>query len=220
MTAFRKPSTVAALGLIALLLGGCASKGATTSHFDFGPLSPQAATAAAPAAVPAATSAATPAAASIGAIIVADVTGPASLDTERMQYRLLYADARQARPYAYNQWTVTPLQLLTQRMKARIAQAGVKVLSTTDAAASVSLLRMEVDEFTQNFDSATQSQGSISLRASLFRSHHLIDQKTFARSVPAPSADAAGGARALADASDALAADVLAWLAAQPPQKE
>jgi cholesterol transport system auxiliary component len=191
--------------LTLLMLGACASKGESVSHYDFGPL-PQTAAASPPAGVT--------------ALIVADISGPASLDTERMQYRLQYVDARQSRPYAYNQWTATPLQLLTQRMKARIAQSGIKVLSTTDAAASVTLLRMEVDDFTQNFDSATHSSGSISLRASLFRNHRLADQKTFTRNSPAPSADAAGGARALADASDALAADILAWLAALPPQQE
>jgi cholesterol transport system auxiliary component len=191
---------------IAVLLGACASKGPSTAQYDFGPLP---AAAAAPA---------TPA--SPVAIIIADIGGPASLDSERMHYRLLYADARQSRPYAYNQWTSTPLQLLTQRMKARIAQAGVKVLSTTDAAASTNLLRMEVEDFAQNFDTATSSSGVVRLRASVFRSHKLVDQKTFSRSAPAPSADAAGGARALADASDAVAADVLAWLAALPPSKE
>ncbi|RFP07951.1 MULTISPECIES: ABC-type transport auxiliary lipoprotein family protein [unclassified Duganella] len=200
-TAIRNAILVAALGA---LLGACASKGQTTAQYDFGPL-PQTQT---PAQAPAA----------IGSIIVADIVGPAALDTERMQYRLLYADARQSRPYAYNQWTATPFQLMTQRMKARIAQAGVKVLSTTDAAASPTVLRMEVNDFAQNFDSATSSAGIISLRASLFRNHKLVDQKTFSRSSPAPSPDAAGGAHALAASTDAVTADVLAWLTALPPQ--
>lgn len=203
MTNLRNRIAFAAL---AVLLGACASKGPTQAHFDFGPL-PQLAAAAAPAVGPA-----------VGSIIVADVSGPASLDTERMQYRLLYADARQSRPYAYNQWTATPLQLMTQRLKARIAQAGVKVLSTTDAATGAMLLRTELDDFAQNFDTATASHGTISLRASVFRAHKLVDQKTFSRSAPAPSADAAGGAQALADAADALSADVLAWLATLPAQ--
>ena len=199
----RRAPIIAAIIAAAVLLSACASKGPTNANYDFGPLPP-----------PAQATGAN----SIGAIIVADATGPASLDSERMHYRLLYADARQSRPYAYNQWTSTPLQLVTQRMKARIAQAGVKVLSTTDSAAAVNLLRLEVDDFAQNFETATQSSGNISLRASVFRNHRLVDQKTFTRSAPAPSADAAGGARALADASDALAADVLVWLAALPPQ--
>lgn len=192
------------LAAAALALGGCASKGQPTAQYDFGPLP----------AVSAPSSAS-----SIGAIIVADVTGPAALDSERMQYRLLYADARQSRPYAYNQWTATPLQLLTQRMKTNLSHGGVQVLSTTDAAASATVLRMEVEDFAQNFDAATSSQGVLRLRASVFRNHRLVEQKTFSSSKPAPSADAAGGARALADASDAVAADLLTWLAALPPSK-
>jgi cholesterol transport system auxiliary component len=191
-----------ACAALALSLAGCATK-SSNSVYDFGPL-PAASTATAPAALP--------------ALVVADVTGPASLDNNRMYYRLLYADAQQSRPYAYNAWSVTPLQLLSQRLRARMAQAGVKVLATTDAAVGMPLLRLEADDFSQNFDSQAHSSGQISLRASLFRNHRLVDQKTFTRSTDAGSADAAGGARALAASSDAIANDILAWLAALPPQ--
>ncbi|NRR34287.1 membrane integrity-associated transporter subunit PqiC [Oxalobacteraceae bacterium] len=190
-----------------MLLGACASKGPTPAHFDFGPMPASAHTTPAPAHP-------------LAAIVVADVSGPAALDSERMQYRLLYADARQARPYAYNHWSGTPLQLLTQRLKGRFAQAGVKVLAVTDAAASLPLLRIEAEDFSQEFDSASSSHGRISVRASLFRGHLLLDQRSFSRSRPAPSADAAGGAQALAEASDALSADLLAWLASLPLAQE
>jgi cholesterol transport system auxiliary component len=56
------------------------------------------------------------------------------------------------------------------------------------------------------------------LRASLFQGHKLIDQKTFARKTAAASADAAGGARALAASTDAIAADIVAWLATLPKE--
>ena len=191
------------LALAAAALSGCASKSPAPANYDFGPL-------------PAATAAATSGAAAPAALVMADVSGPAALDSERMHYRLLYADAQQTRPYAYNHWSGTPLQLLTQRLKARVAQAGVKVLAPSDAAAGAMLLRVEVEEFAQTFSSASQSQGSIRLRASAFRNHQLLDQRTFARSSPAASADAGGGARALAEASDALSADLLAWLATLP----
>ena len=208
MTAPTRHRLYAILGALLaapLLLAGCASSSQSTSAYDFGPV-PGLATPASQHPLP--------------SIIVADVSGPASLDTERMHYRLLYADAHQARPYAYNQWSNPPLQLLTQRIKTRIAQAGVKVLSATDAAASITLLRIEVDDFAQNFDSATRSSGHIGLRASVFRGHKLVDQKSFERSSLAPTPDAAGGAHALADSSDALAGDILAWLAALPLQKD
>ncbi|GGY29253.1 ABC-type transport auxiliary lipoprotein family protein [Pseudoduganella sp. SL102] len=195
----------AAIVLAAALLAGCAStKGPAPTSFDFGPV--------------AAPVTPTPAAASYPALIVADVSGPATLDTDRMFYRLAYANAQQALPYAYNRWAATPLQLLSQRLKARIAQGGVKVLSISDATGGLPVLRLEMDEFSQNFASATESTAHISLRASLFRGHQLVDQRTFTRSAPAPSADAAGGASALAATSDAIAADLLAWLATLPPR--
>ncbi|MDC8758155.1 ABC-type transport auxiliary lipoprotein family protein [Janthinobacterium fluminis] len=204
-TTLKRSLTLLALAAGAAL-GGCAGKAAVATLYDFGP----------PPAPPAA--AAPPPA--LATLVVADATGPAWLDSQRMHYRLLYADAQQSRPYANNRWNSTPLQLLSQRLKSRIAQSGVKVLATTDAAAGVALLRVEVDDFSHNFDSQTQSSGRLNLRASLFRGHRLVDQKTFSRASGAASADAAGGARALAAASDAVAADLLAWLAALPPQKE
>lgn len=183
----------------ALLLAGCASdKPASNTMFDFGPATPAAASAA-----------------PIGAVVVADVTGSAALDGERMYYRLAYADALEARSYANSRWAATPLQLITQRIKVRLAQSGAKVLSATDASNGVPLLRIEVDDFNHTFDSATASHGDLALRASLFRGHTLVDQKTFRRSTSA-GANAASGAAALAASTDAVAADILLWLGALP----
>jgi cholesterol transport system auxiliary component len=188
----------------AALLAGCASKGPVSTLYDFGPMQAGAVTATMPQ-MP---------------LVVADVTGPAWLDSRTMYYRLLYADVQQSRPYADNRWNSTPLQLLNARLKSRIAEAGGKVLSVTDAAAGALLLRIEVDDFSQNFDSQQASSGHITLRASVFRARRLIDQKTFVHTTAAESADALGGARALAQASDAVAADIIGWLAALPLQKE
>lgn len=190
---------------VLLVLAGCASeKPAQNTIFDFGPATP----------------ATMPAGAAIGAVVVSDVTGSAALDNERMYYRLNYADPQQARSYANSRWSATPLQLVTQRLKARLGQSGAKVLGTMDAAANVAILRVEIDDFTHSFDSPAQSQGQVILRASLFQGHRLVDQKTFNRKTSASSLDAAGGARALAASTDAIALDIAGWLAALPPRKE
>lgn len=189
----------------AALLAGCAGKGPVPTLYDFGPMGP--ASAAMPSLPPM-------------ALVVADVGGPAWLDSRTMYYRLLYADPQQSHPYAHNHWNSTPLQLLNARLKSRIAQAGGKVLSVTDAGAGALRLRIEVDDFSQNFDSQQASSGKITLRASVFQQRRLIDQKIFVRTSAADSADAVGGARALAQAADAVAADLIAWLAALPLQKE
>lgn len=201
----KTPRLIAVLAAGALLLAGCASqKGEPTTQFDFGPALPAAAT---PVPAPAAQS-------SLGAIVISDATGSGALDNERMLYRLSYADALQARAYANSRWTATPLQMLTQRLRTRIAQAGAKVLTENDVSTGVPIMRIDVDEFSHNFSSAAQSEGLITLRASVFQGHVLVDQRSFTRSTPAGSLDAAGGARALAASTDAIAGDIAAWLGA------
>ncbi len=203
LTFARTTSRNALLAIAAAaVLAGCASsKGpANNAIYDFGPA------AGAPPATQA-TSASLP-----QALVITDVTGNAAYDSERMFYRLNYADPMQARSYAHSRWNATPLQLLTQRFKSRVAQAGVKVLSTTDASTGVPLLRIDLDDFTHSFDSTARSYGEVVVRVSLFEKHTLLDQRTFRHRVEAQSADAPGGARALAQATDAVASDIVAWL--------
>ncbi|MFP5392481.1 MAG: ABC-type transport auxiliary lipoprotein family protein [Gammaproteobacteria bacterium] len=185
-----------------LLLAGCASdKPANNTVFDFGPATARATAPARP---------------SLGAVVVTDVSGSAALDSERMYYRLNYANPLEARSYANSRWSATPLQLLAQRLKTRVAQSGIKVLSSTDASDGIPLLRVDVDDFSHSFDSVTDSRGEVTLRASLFVGHKLVDQKTFTRTTPAASANAGGGAAALAASTDAVAADIIGWLGTLP----
>ena len=156
----------------------------------------------------------------MAAIVVMDATGSPAFDNERMVYRLNYDDPLQARTYAHARWAANPLLLVTQRVKSRLAQAGVKVLSATDSNTNVPILRLEVDDFSHAFASTVQSEGVVVLRASVFARHTLLDQKTFSRATPAPSADAPGGARALAGSTDAAAADITAWLAGIDTRKQ
>jgi cholesterol transport system auxiliary component len=186
------------------LLAGCASqKSEPATQFDLGPAIPAQAAQAPAAASPTG---------ALGAIVVTDATGSSALDNERMFYRLSYADPLQARTYANSRWTANPLQMMSQRLKTRIAQSGAKVLSETDASSGVPILRIDVDEFIHNFRGVAQSEGQVALRASVFQGHALVDQRSFARTTAAGSADAAGGARALAASTDAVAADIVAWL--------
>jgi len=192
----------------ALLLAGCAAPGANpalANLYDLGPL---------PAAADA-TATGTATQRTI-AVSVAEVTPSAWLDSPLMFYRLLYANAQQQRAYAQQRWIMQPAELFGQRLKARIVQSGGVAASAVDGPANLSLLRIEADDFTHVFESPEKSYGSIALRASLYNGRALIAQKSFAARTPASSNDAAGGARALAVASDAVIADVLTWLASQP----
>lgn len=194
---------VATIAAAAQLAGCASSKGAPNTVYDFGPA--RAATTVAPAMFS-------------SALVITDVTGSPAYDSDRIFYRLSYADPLQARSYANSRWSATPLQMVTQRFKTRIAQAGVKVLSTSDATTTGAILRVDVDDFIHTFTGVSQSEGEVAVRVSLFQGHTLVDQKSFRHTTPAATADAAGGATALAASTDAVAADIVAWLAALPPR--
>jgi cholesterol transport system auxiliary component len=181
----------------AILLAACAGRRTVQGVFDLGPLPSASATAGA----------------ALPPVSLADLEAPAWLATQAMHYRLGYANAQQLQRYASSRWTMAPPALLAQRLKSRIAQAGGVVLSAQDGAAQVPVLRLDLDDFTQVFTTPDQSHAQIALRASLFNGRALVAQKNFAHTMPAPSADAEGGAAAMAAASDAVIADIIAWLA-------
>lgn len=185
-----------------LLLAGCATPSAPKTLFDLGPL-------------PATGSVA----GTLPALSVATVTSSPFLDNPRMMYRLAYANGQQTQQFANSNWTMTPPQLLEQRLKARLGQANSSVLAAADGALNVPLLRLEVDDFAQVFTTPTASMGQVTLRVAVYRSRLLVAQKSFTQQRPAPSADAAGGAQALAAASDGLITDVLGWLTTLPLDK-
>lgn len=192
-------STVATLLIAAssILFAGCAiGRPDSAMLYDLGPLRTQSNTSTLPALPP---------------ISIAEVHVPAWLDSTMIFFRLNYVNSQQPRPYAQARWTMTPAHLLSQHLKSRITQAGGVALSASDGAAGP-VLRIEADDFTQYFDAPGQSSGQVALRASVFKGRVLIAQKTFVKQAPAPNADAAGGANALAAASDAAIVDLIIWL--------
>lgn len=194
---------IAVLTACAIVLPGCAISGKAESAtlYDLGPLLSQQPDKTMPALPP---------------VSVAGVQVPVWLDSSMMFYRLSYVNAQQPRPYSQARWTMTPAQLLTQHLKARIVQAGGIALAAADGALDVPVLRIEADDFTQHFASPSESTGQVALRASLFRGRSLVAQKSIIQHAPAPSADAGGGAAALAAASDAAIADIIVWLHGLP----
>jgi cholesterol transport system auxiliary component len=146
-------------------------------------------------------------------MIVVQPNVPPWLDSFEIYYRLSYVDAHQLRPYTNSRWSTPPLQLFEQRLKSSIAAAGGQVLSISESANNVPLvLHIDADDFTQAFDSPDHSMGQVTLRVSMFNHRNLVAQKSFSHQIIAPSNDAAGGAKALANASDATIAEILQWL--------
>lgn len=146
---------------------------------------------------------------------LADVETTTALEGNALLYRLGYADAQQLRPYTQARWAMPPAQLLRQRLREQLGQRR-SVLGSTDAVAPGTMqLRLELEEFSHWFAAPQQSAGLLRVRATLSRSGNpvrLLAQTSFVLQQPAPGNDAAGGVQALAQATDALAAQLDAWL--------
>ncbi|NOT67163.1 MAG: hypothetical protein HOP04_02330 [Methylophilaceae bacterium] len=143
-------------------------------------------------------------------LAVADVQAPRRLETLLLHYRLAYADAQAPKPYANSRWSMPPTQLVTQRLRSRLAQ-DASVLPINDAAAELSL-RVELESFDQVFDTPNSSRGVVRLRATLLRDRRFVAQQLFSSEQPAKTADAIGGVYALTQATDSALEAVAQWV--------
>ncbi len=153
------------------------------------------------------------------AVAIGDVEAARALDSTAMLYRLAYADAQQLQPYGQARWSMPPAQLLDQRLRETLGQQ-LLVLRQGDglrvAGQPARLLQLELEEFSQVFDAPDTSVGLVRVHATVVQPDgaggRLLAQRRFVAQRPAPSADAAGGVRALTFASDQLVTDILSWL--------
>ena len=144
---------------------------------------------------------------------------PAALDSTAVLYRLAYADSQQLRPYALARWTMTPSQLLRQHFRQQLGQQRALLNpgdSTGPNATKPLLLQIELEEFSQMFESADKSTGLLRLRATLTRpgtkGGQWLAQRSLTVQHKASTADAAGGVQALAAATEAAAQELDQWL--------
>ncbi|MDM0107349.1 ABC-type transport auxiliary lipoprotein family protein [Variovorax sp. J22R24] len=198
---------------VLLLATGCGAlpdKPARATLYDFGPGTVSGA--------PASTAAKT----ALPPIALAEIDATSRLDGTQMLYRLGYADANELRPYGQSRWSQAPAQLLRQRVREALA-VGHTVLGPEESATIArtegrvpDTLRISLEEFSQFFESPTSSVGLVRISATLIRSNpggdRVMAQRTFTAQRPAPSNDAPGGVKALVAASDAVAAELVAWV--------
>lgn len=142
-----------------------------------------------------------------------DVRAPRALETDEILYRMSYADPRQTAAYANSRWTMRPAQLLTERVRHALAAHGA-VLGAGQAAQAPQLT-IDLEQFEQVFDSEGQSHGALTARATILKDGKVIAQRTFVARAPARMPNAAGGAHALATASDEFVAQLATWLGVQ-----
>ena len=160
------------------------------------------------------------------ALALADVQSAGPVDgSTAVHYRLAYADARQLRPYQSARWSQPPAQLLEQRLRAvlgerrAVLRADKALIAARQGQAPTAVLRVELEEFSQIFTSEQGSTGVVRLRATLVEptptGEQLLGQRLFVAQQAATSADAAGGTRALAEATQQAAQALAQWLEQQ-----
>jgi cholesterol transport system auxiliary component len=211
-SARRLPILAVLVAGATLLVAGCGAlpdKPARATLYDFGPNLAAAAPASAnPSALP--------------PIALAEIDASTRLEGTQLLYRLGYADANELRPYGQARWSLAPAQLLHHRLRDALA-ARRTVLGPEETATIAraegrvpDTLRVSLDEFSHYFESPTTSVGLVRLRATLIRSgsggDRVLAQRSFAVQRPAPTADAAGGVKGMAAASDAAVAELVAWV--------
>ncbi|WP_048438451.1 ABC-type transport auxiliary lipoprotein family protein [Caenimonas sp. SL110] len=211
----QRPTFRALLAMLAastVLLAGCATPDKPTRAvlYDFGPGTTTPATTPAGSALP---------------LVLGDIDASSALDGTSLNYRLGYADSNQLRPYAQARWSAPPPQLIRQRLR-EILGRDRPVLDLGESAALAReggmmprVLRIELEEFSHLFQSQTASVGLVRMRATLLENtpagEKLLSQRRVIVNAPAPSADAAGGVRAMSDAVNSAGAEIAQWLAQQ-----
>ncbi len=210
----RVARTLVAVSAFAALAAcsGLPDKPTPVARYDFGLPAPVS-TAAAPAAT------GTP-------LVLGKVKATGVIDASTaIVYRLAYANDHELHPYTRARWSTPSAQLIQQRVRDTLSQRRAVLLDDDGATQALvpsalpAMLRLEVDEFSQVFDSASTSRGVLRMRATLTeltpRGEKWLGQQVIDVSEPAASPDVAGGSAAMAAAATKAAQQIDQWLRQQ-----
>ena len=209
MAVRKSLAAVTLLGLVA----GCSVLPKPPSRvdiFDFGPGLTKTAEA---------SQAATP----LPPIALADFTSAGVPDgRSALFYRLAYSNAQMLYPYTQARWSQPPTTLMQLAVRDRLGARRSVIYGDQNidqqikGGQSPTVLRAEVEEFSQVFQSEKDSVGLVRVRVSMVDSlkagDELIGQRVFVAQRPAPTPDAAGGAKALSDAAAQVADEIAQWV--------
>ena len=137
-----------------------------------------------------------------------EVRSPPWFDSLSVDYRLAYDDPLKPREYAASRWAGTPAALLAQRLRQQLGTPGAAGNTAADC-----LLRVELQEFSQVFDTARASRGVIQAAVSLIDGgRQVVGERQLSIAMQAATPDAPGGANALVAASDEFGRQLADWL--------
>ena len=186
------------LAAFCLLFSGCAFNSQPAAVlYDLGPAPFEAETHALPAEMP--------------RLLVSQVNAADWLNSSKMYYRLAQVNDQQTWFYTLSRWNTRPSKLFSERFQSALLASGSEVENGM-AAPDAWRVTVHIEDFSQYFYDASKSEGRIVLRVSVAGKNGRLLQKRFLRAEPAMSPDAAGGAAALAAATDGIIADILQWV--------
>ena len=137
-----------------------------------------------------------------------EVKAPIWFDSLNVDYRLAYEDPFKQREYTGSRWAGAPGILISQRLRQQLG-----AVSSTGNTQADCLLRIELQEFSQIFDTPQRSRGVLYGKANLIDARRqVIAERQIAIEKPAASADAQGGVGALVSASTELGQQLAEWL--------
>lgn len=139
------------------------------------------------------------------------VRSPPWFDSLNVDYRLAYDDPLILREYAGSRWAGSPGVLFAQRLAQLLGTVG----DGSAGGNAACLLRVDLHEFAQRFDTPQSSSGVVQGSVSLYDARRrLLGERSVVVDQPATRPDAQGGARALMLASDEFGRQIAAWLGA------
>jgi len=141
--------------------------------------------------------------------VLLDIRAPHWFDARDIEYRLLYENPLKLRNYARSHWAAAPALLLSQRLRQQLGLPGVG-----GQIAAGCMLRFELQEFSQAFDTPQRSRGILQGQAGILdgRRQLVVAERWLLIEQSAPTADAQGGVIALVAASEELGREFAAWL--------
>ena len=142
-------------------------------------------------------------------LVLGSVQTPPWLRTSAVHYRRADLDDTGLHAYSRRQWVAPPAELFGQRLEQRLAPV---LVSAREGA--VLRLDLRLERFEQVFVREEQADVVVRVRASLRETKEdgRRWQETFEIRQPSPGADGPGAVRGLAEASEALLEQLVAWL--------
>lgn len=177
--------------LLVLMLAGCFTAGkrgeAALAIYDLGP---------------SAIAAEKPSALSLAI----EVRAPLWFDSLGINYRLLYAEPARLREYARARWAGAPASLIQQRLTRELG------LISSGQGRTACLLRIDIAEFSQVFDSPSVSRGVLTGRAQwLDRSRSQLAEREINIGIAAGESNSRAGVAALTASVEQLTALLRSW---------